>query len=548
MSLGKYLSIWFFLICTIIFEFILFKDYLLQSVIGFYPATYDQAVYLPLVYGIYENINTNGITSFLHFYSYLPTGILFPFNAILLFLLFEPDRFYALLPNFIYFAIFQLTLFWTVKKVTRNYLYAFIAFLLLLTLKTPFIGAGGIADYRMDFIAFCTYGIFISFVMRSEVFLHRNWSLITGLIATLMISMRFMMLVYVFIIFFFVISYFIKEYFFSASQQKKDAAKTRVINIFFSGLLISFFILPLLFVNYTSLYEYYIRGHFTGEEHFLRGFHATNLYNYLMLYPNVLKSYHLGTFANYSILLLLISFPLLYNFFPQRPIMNNPSRRWEFVFLTISIIVPLMVLTIDPSKSHIVSNIVVGPLIWLVILICSQFQLTLPPKLTISFLSVFFIIALIFQWNSYNKDKLTTARVAELHVLNKMYMDIGNYSVKAGLDNIVFSHDQPSEFINHGCLKTVYYEQRKKMLNVAGSLLGASLLPITKDQAFDTLKKSNIIVLTIDNYSPSHFPFSESILRFHSALVNYAEKNFTKMGDYIFLENHYRVYTNRSLG
>ena len=76
-------------------------------------------------------------------------------------------------------------------------MYGYIALGLILSQITLwFWQGGGLFDFRMDFLAYCLYGIWACAVIRSQLFLHRYWSLGSGLIGAFLVLNRFVTFTY----------------------------------------------------------------------------------------------------------------------------------------------------------------------------------------------------------------------------------------------------------------------------------------------------------------------------------------------------------------
>src|SRR5262249_36123381 len=126
----------------------------------------------------------------------LPQGVMIQVQGSLLFLLLGPSRLSALTLNFIYFALLQCVLAATLRWLSGRWSLALLGVGLLLSAKTPFFWAGGLMDFRIDFISFCLFGIFMCVVLRSRMFVSRRWSLVVGLVGANMALFRFLTLAY----------------------------------------------------------------------------------------------------------------------------------------------------------------------------------------------------------------------------------------------------------------------------------------------------------------------------------------------------------------
>jgi hypothetical protein len=551
---------WLVLASVIVLQYVLFKSYLYRDIIGFYPTNHDQAVFLPLTYEIFESMKHGDVfKAMMRMISALPTGIFFPVNALLSFLVTEPARFGALLPNFAYFMILQWVAFVSVRNVTgKNYL-GFILLAFILALDTPFLVSGGIADFRMDFIAFCLYGIFTCLVMRSQVFYDRKWSIISAFIVALMILMRCITAIYFVMIVSTLFAYYFGAYVFSKQQTLKLNSQIRLINLILCCLIAAIFVTPCIFINEQALYHYYVVGHITGAERPFRSLASnTDLFEYLKFYPRSVMKDHIGTIGMIAIstagIFYLLSWligKVIIKLQRRTAILANFSWKNEFFFLGATIFCPLFVLTLDPAKSPIVGNIVTVPFLWLMMLFCfyldKQLFVAFNPKHlkwpVILLASTLLILGVGHQYYVYLGQHQDQEKVKNLSTITKMYMDIGDYAVAKHWSHVFLANDQIIDSINFGCLKTLYYEGRGKLLNAENELLGGTILPISQQQALASLRKSNVAILTIGKYPDKQlYPFYQSVASFRPVLLKYAESHFTRLGDYHFMGYQYRVY------
>lgn len=556
----NYCAIWLSLFILIAFQYYLFKQYFQHEVLGFYPINFDQGVFLSLTYELFGSIKSgNIISSFSHMTSTLPTGMLFPVNALVSFFMTEPSRFSALLPNLFYFSLLQIISFWTIKNITGKTYLGFIFVGLLLTLKTPFSAAGGIADFRMDFIAFCMYGIFIATVMKSNVFLHRRWTFIVASVAILMILLRCITAVYFGMTIGALIFYFSCICLFSTNQEQVYEGKKRFINLALAILLVCIIILPCIYINKESLYQYYVVGHLTGAEGPIRGLPRNDSWiTHLLYYPVSVADQHIGAQGKHAIYLLIIAFSSFYLMARKFSWIADSSVRQaniigknKIIFLLCAIFFPLMILTLDQSKSPVVGNIVVTPILWLVILFSSYLDRKIEPthKFLPTACQLLAILILVWgitnQWHLFHfKKKHHQEQLQDFNTISKMYLDIGDYATAKKWSHITFCNDKIIDSITYCCLRTVYFENRGKLLNVQNELLGATIFAIPKKSALQSINHSNVVILTLksENTDPGPYPFEHQVATYRSALIRYADQHFNKLGDYTFQGNQFRVY------
>ncbi len=185
-------SHWFWLIIAL--EGLLFWRYVSTQVAPFYASAFDQGGYLPVSYRLFEAMRSGDFmpVAALIFGPMHANGIAFQLQGALLALLLGAGRASLLSLNFLYFAALQVVLFKTVRWKTGNSQLAFIAVALLLSQSTITHLTGGIFDYRIDFAAYCTFGIWTCFVLRSGLFKNQRWSVAVGFTTVLLTSMRFL--------------------------------------------------------------------------------------------------------------------------------------------------------------------------------------------------------------------------------------------------------------------------------------------------------------------------------------------------------------------
>ena len=143
---------WIILLCIIVLEYLLFRHYMLQEIAPYYPFAFDQSGYISTVYQLYENFIKQGVIHTLLTTPVRAIGILFPIQSALYLVVTSPTRFNLLTLNFIYFALLQLTLFLTARKIFDKTYIGFLAIGLLLAVQTPFFRIGGIDDFRIILI------------------------------------------------------------------------------------------------------------------------------------------------------------------------------------------------------------------------------------------------------------------------------------------------------------------------------------------------------------------------------------------------------------
>lgn len=560
MSLAfKKINLYFLFLCLLLLEYFLFRGYLFREIIHYYPFGFDQAVYLLTIYNLYENILNHGLVMGVAHTPMLATGILFPIQSSLFFLVFGAARYNALLLNFIYFVILQISVVWAARSIASKIYIPVMLLGLLLCVKTPFFGAGGIVDFRMDFIAFCLYGIFVSCVITSKIFLERKWSIVAALIASLLILTRSLTVTYVGLtLMAFLVYLLFSKYCAEKGGVRHLQQKNRLYNLLLVSFVLIVLVVPLLWLNKLGIYNYYVGNHLFGSEKYIRAAEvgATGFFSALTFYPRSILFVHIGVVAlSLGFLMLVVTgiqsrlaISAKNNLEDQQNIRSFVEFSDGCVFIVLSILMPLLMLTADVSKSSVVGSIVVVPCLWLLVWLSNYFdQKRLDEELGSDKL-LYLLAIVILMFGLYNQFHFLThhrqaARKHDLVEINKMYNDIGNYAVVKSWPQTRLSVDHISDYLTNDGIADLYFEQHGKLLNIVIEPLGSSIFAINKSKALASLKESNVVILNMHAYPGfSPYPFNVSINALQPSLQRVAEHEFKRLGDYPFKGSVYRVY------
>ncbi|HLB55912.1 MAG TPA: hypothetical protein VJK30_01080 [Coxiellaceae bacterium] len=529
----------------IIFQFILFNHYVHAAIVDFYPTNFDQQSYLTTCYALYESIKHAGIWHGFLNGPVLSTGFLFPIQTVLFFLLVGASRFHALLINFIYFAAMQIFIVSVCKKLLNNFSIPLILLGFLLVVNVPFLVPGGLADFRMDFIAFCLYGIVITCILRSDIFLNKRWAILAAFLTVLLVLTRTITAVYFTGIIFFIFLYlFISYFYYTKDAFQKMQSFIRIKNLTWYTSIIAIMSIPVMWLNRIALYNYYVVGHITGKEKYIRAALSgtTSTWASLTYYPRTLCNYNFSFRAIicYAVLFLAIfvlRFIQKQNSDSHR-LSNNPIHKpITFYFLLVSILFPMIALTADMQKSFLVASVLITPILWILILIFSRMSEKLSASVKQRALpilaTVIVLFACVYQIHAYcSRSKLSPERKYALNQLTKMYLQVGDYAVAHHWSQVKLSVDQVDDRLTNGDLIVIYYEKRKILLNV-GTNLGGSIFAVDKKQALQELNASNVVIFDL-NHNPGNigFPLNASVDKLKPILIPYLYSHFHLLKKY----------------
>jgi hypothetical protein len=263
------------------------------------PLFFDQTLFLTEAYKLKESILSSGPGELgkALLSQGNPSGIALPIEGTLLSLVFDQGRFSLLLVNFIGFAVLQVCVFSTAQTVWDHRTYSYVALGLLLCQITPWFWAGGLFDFRMDFVAYCLFGVWVCAALRSNLFLDRNWAIVTGLLGALLVANRFLTIVYLVGIctgfgLVCVIVVLTKR----TNRELVRQMLQRLINIGVSLALLGLVAVPILVNNRQAIHAYYVVNHVVNEQKDIRakaaGIH--DLLGHLLYYPQSILKHHWG--------------------------------------------------------------------------------------------------------------------------------------------------------------------------------------------------------------------------------------------------------------
>lgn len=546
---------WLGLLALMLIECAIFKTYITREIVPFYPKSYDQAAYLAESYKIYEQmLAKDRIFSVLLHHHLLPQTLLFHVQAGLIYLLFGANRITSLFINFAYFAVLQLFAFSTLKYLTGRYRYGFIFIGMLLAAKSLFMAG----DFRIDFIASCLYGILCFAILRSNVFLSRKWTLISAMIAILLVTMRYVTICYV-LGMLGVVGIIYLLLWGRGANQFKQQNKTRIINMAIYGGCILLVVVPLVWLNWDLIQSYYVVGHATGAEKSMRlkdGLKLTHLNNAYLYYPVVFFNYHFSDYIIYQLFAALLICWIGVSVSARNKVAINKAINIKIdyknalILLVVGVLIPLLVLTMDDNKSILVINVILVPFVILLLFVFAYLFEGVEAKSkdyankSLFIVCGFFILMGIYNYAFHFSHERGHAVAGDKDfVVTRITEDIGNYAAFLGWRNITQAADYLVDYIN-APLTPFYYEMHGVYFDVITTSLGNSLMSTpTRQQAFDALKQADIYTVNLSHFDPDKiYPFDHSIKPFRAELQKTAAKNLVVLGDYVIENNHLRVY------
>lgn len=545
---ANHLFFWLSIIGLMLIEFILFRIYVTRELVLFYPNNFDQAGYLAQSYIQYENTLSEGLlTQFKNGSFGLATSFTFILQTVIAFMLFGASRFTALAIGFIYFAALQILMIKVALDVTGKRLFALLLLGLLLSVTTTFYWAGSIFDFRIDFMAVCVFGMVVSAVIQSDIFLSKKWTIITAFLSAYLILLRYITATYLFGIYFALLAYLF--FLIRKKNNSVDLIKLRIKHIALCLVITILIVAPFLWSGWAAFYHYYVGNHVFSNEKYIRAAQVgvTSFFSSLYYYPKSIIKDHLGPLALSFIFLSMLGIGLISKRMRFKIAAKDILTNLVSVFLILCILVPIMILTLDYAKSPVVGNITVVPILWLVTWVIFLAYTKSPTQLFKNFIILVTMLSLLGGMIHYVTSTLhrTSKRQKQnLYQITQMYLDLGNYLNAQGKDHALYSSDRIADYLVPQVLSIIYYENKGVLLHPASSLFGSTLYAIDKEAAIKTLKTSDIFIVNLDTYSTvaADYPFNDSLNQLRPELRKLAEHTFLTLGDYELNGYKYRVY------
>jgi hypothetical protein len=572
-----------YLTTLFIIEMLVFYSQLTTQITPYYPANFDQVPYINITYQLFESLHDKGWWSTL-FEAFVnrPTGSGsgLMVQGALLAVVGGPNRSCLLSLNLIYFLALQIALFLTVYTRTRNVIFAWIAIALLLSSATIFHTTGGIFDYRIDFSALCLYGIWACLIVISRTFRDRERAIIAGMVAALLISMRSITVAYIPVVLAGLFGMSLIAMKLNKSSLQRAFAAQTARNVIISGVVTCALALPLLISAAPSIYERYIR-HIATEEKFIRA-RELNLYtvfDHVTYYPRSVVFEHLGSQTLQLMFLVtaltIIATPWIRQDYRRQLLSRLRRYRENFVSLVIVIVAPLIILTLDISKSQVVGSIVTGPIILLVTLFLAAVAPfadsidRLLPQLRLSarnwsapdgqtmqrmlpaVSALVFILALAAFLIHGTASQQILSRI-DLERINEINERIARYVVENEIAVPKLSVDRVVDYLFTGTVELAAYERFRRLYKFTGGLGeggGAfGIFATPREAALQAIIESDVVVLTdpvLGRGAP--YPMNTKIREYWDELWTWTVQNLALVSSTEIAGIPYRTFVRPSI-
>src|SRR6266436_2082609 len=511
-------------------EAMIFYVHVARDIAPFYPSNFDQLSYYIATYDLISAFHARGpsviVDELLQPNS--ATGTTFVLQGALLSLIGGENRTAILSINLVYLLALQFVFFVVIRTRTGRTDLAWIAMALLQSLSTLFNGAGGIYDYRIDFSAFCLYGIW------SCSFLRTRRTLLVAALGILLVYSRFFTIIYVGGVLGTLLAINTYGIWRNPSPYLTAVAARRIRNILLSGTIIAVVCGARLFLSRAAIYDYYVVGHVLGEEKFIRA-HELGLYtiaDHLFYYPKSILEKHVG------LLTLLMAGALAgWSLWSDRvttsELFTRPRRfRQEFITLGLAILIPVAFLTINVSKSPVVGGIVAVPIVLAMVLFgAAVWPRGGPLELAPSWARMLPALAMAISLTAFVSKGLSSKHLparADLERITILNKTIASYAADNNLTRLTMSSDRVVDYQNAATPKLFSIEMLHRNLDI-DPRFGHSVYGIfatSREDALRLFADSDVIVLTDAVTDRSYpYPMNTKIKEYWDELWEWTNQN-----------------------
>jgi len=588
--------LWLGLALLLVVQYALFRHHVRTEVAWAYPPLYDQTSYLTEAYDTHERIKDRGLAEGLRetfVERPLPNGVLFNPEANALFAVLGVSRLSALTVNFLHLALLEAVVPWTLWRLTGRRGVALLGLGLLLTASSPtFVGGGGLTDFRLDFSAYCLFGVFCCLLLRTRGFASLGWSLALGAAGAACVLSRFITSAYVGVLLTLCGVGLGAGVLLARSRQARRDRLARLGRLLLCGALLLTLCSPFIWLNGAAIRAYYAR-HVRGDEYRVRQqeLGVNDAWFRLTYYPWAIRTVHAGTrFVQAAECTLAGAALIAFLGLPLRlrrtgggnvalgavllDATRQALRRWwaaasarpaipawlgPVAMLGLCVAVPVAVLTADPAPSVLVGGIVVPPLAVGLALCAGGLagQLSDRPPLPRLFAALAVAAAaagVACQVQRLRRPGVFAHRHADVRQVMRLHETLVGYSDRQGWRTPGLCAD----FVCDAALATVprilAYERDGAVLNVRQIAPADIMEAPTAALMEERIRQSDFVILMTrepeapTQLSPSFFPypFNVAARRVRPDLIAYCEANLDRLERVNAFGGEFTLYARRT--
>ena len=529
------------LLLIIAAQALFFCSFYSREIAWYPPENWDQTTYLCEAYTLQEAVLSKGFGEFWRALSSPghPSGLGLPIEGAVSGLMLDGARLPQLCVNFIAFVALQVVVFRTGRFIGGRRVSGYALLGLILCETTPWFWAGGLFDFRMDFFAYCLYGIWACQVIQSNLLLNRRRTIWSALIGAFLIIHRFLTIIYILgVCIGFAAVCIGVSFFWRSKEDLMYGMRRRFYNLALFVAILAALVSPILMINRAAIHQYYVIGHAVGAEKDIRarGEGLVDLAGHLLYYPKSILRDHLGPAFLWGSAIVIAS-SLIASLLARRNsdrvaevIGQKETFLLQIIFLAGAILGPIVVLTVDIAKSPVVGGVIGVPTALLVFVFIvravpkhRESNPSLVDKFVIACSLGIFGLGLANEFQHLNQHLPQHAQSGDLRRLAELDKWLVEYASEQGWTQPGISFDVISGWFNATAITASGFEQTKKLVTFH-PLLGAGLMGVEQPEALSLLKNSDFLILTTQP-KQGQFPFYQKIARYWDDLKDWADKN-----------------------
>jgi hypothetical protein len=533
---------WIILWLLIAFEALLFYNFYIREIAWYPPLYWDQTSYLTQAYHLQERIRQYGLSAIWRelWHRGHDGTLAFPIEGALTGLVLGGARLPQLCVLFIAFCALQFVAFATAQAIWKRRAFGYAVLGLILSQNSLWFWSGGLFDFRLDFFAYCFYGIWACTVLRSNLFLDRRWTIVSGLTAAFLVLNRFLSVIYVVGVpagfaGVCLIIWFLRR----GDAQLVRRLRQRLLNLGISLGVLVVIAAPILFINWAAIYSKYVVDQFYYEKDTrAREMGIVGLTGHLFYYPISVLRDHLGPTFLWSSAIGIVGSLVARLLGGQREDLratqltrDDETFLLQTIFLLGATIGPIVVLTADISKSPCIGGVVgvpaalfVGALMAGVSANPSKYKSFGVQYVIVACSMVVFTLGLLNQFNYAIRHLPEYAQRREIERVAELNKWIANYASENGWRKPTISFDVFSGSLHAGTITTSGFESSGQLIEFRRTTLNSGIMGVDRAEALAALAHSDFLVLT-DLPKTGIYPFYEHISKYWNDLKAWADQN-----------------------
>jgi hypothetical protein len=531
------LAPWLALIAVFTGEFLLFDQVGAKRHTWIYPRWNDQIQYLTECYTGYQYMQAHGFWAGLWQTLVNPSaqGTLHDFLAVLIFRVAGVSRSAVLSLNMFALIAWQGALFLAVWRTGRARALAWAAAMLPLALRWPWNNwAGSTADFRLDHMGMCAFGVTLAVALLTDGFRSTRWSAFFGFSVGGTLLTRFITGPYFVLIFLSLLIWCL------GSVERKR----RTGNLLLAALIAAALAGPIFWINREWVWNYYWIGHFTGPESAIRNPHMGVGRSLAFVWGHLAES-HLGVFfwwltgAGAAVLTLgaWMSRPKP----PLRPAINS----W-WILGAIFLFAPALILTLHQQKSEIV----VGALAPGALVLVLAGWLELERHITVGWptrlMATGTVVAAGWFFTARQFAPAYDAAFAvDAHKVNDLADYLFRTSRAAGLTNPRVGVDQVTDCLDGQIMRVICYE-RQKVWEPFIMTLPTGIWKEKEPLLFERLAQSDFVFLTEDG-AVGVWPYDAQMRELLPQTSAWCEAHLRLVERFALFGKHMALYQRREI-